>query len=124
MQPGLLAYYRTNGKATDPGRHVYLYAGLPLEVSALVEIVQGLVVDKDFVGLYGLALADRNRLGEVDARYLPSILERLLAKDGRSLLQAREPAARFVGSCRDYPRSDHQSHFRRHHLQRGSSPGI
>ena len=99
MQPGLLAYYRPTGKATDPGRHAHLYAGLPLEDSALVEIVQGLVVDKDFVGLYGLALADRDRLGEVDARYLPSILERLLAKDGRSLLQAREPAARFVGSC-------------------------
>jgi hypothetical protein len=102
MQPGLLAYYRTNGKATDPGRHAHLYAGLPLEVSPLVRSVQGLIVDKDFVGLYGLALADRDRLGEVDDRYLSDILERLLAKDGRSLLQAREPAARFVGSCRDY----------------------
>lgn len=102
MQPGLLAYYRTKGKATDPGRHAHLYAGLPFEVSALVRSVQGLIVDKDFVGLYGLALAERERLGEVDTRHLPDILERLLAKDGRSLLQAREPAARFVGSCRDY----------------------
>lgn len=102
MQPGLLAYYRTNGKATDPGRHADLYASLPSGIAALVKTVQGLVVDKDFVGLYGLALADRDRLGEVDARYLPTILEQLLAKDGRPLLQAREPAARFVGSCRDY----------------------
>lgn len=102
MQPGLLAYYSTNGKATDPGRHAHLFAGLPLEISALVGNVQGLIVDKDFVGLYDLALAERERLGEVDARHLPNILERLLAKDGRPLLQAREPAARFVGSCRDY----------------------
>ena len=102
MQPALLAYYRTNGKATDPGRHTHLFAGLPLEVSALVRSVQGLIIDKDFVGLYGLALAECDRLGEVDARYIPDILERLLAKDGRSLPQAREPADRFVGSCRDY----------------------
>jgi hypothetical protein len=102
MQPGPLACYRSNGKATDPGRHAHLYAGLPLEVPALVRSVQGLIVDKDFVRLYELALAERERLGEVDTRYLPNILERLLAKDGRSLLQAREPAARFVGSCRDY----------------------
>lgn len=100
--PGLLAYYRANGKATDPGRHADVYAGLPLEVSALVRSIQGLIVDKDFVGLYGLALTERERLGEVDTRYLPDILERLLAKDDRSLPEARAPAARFVGSCRDY----------------------
>lgn len=102
MQPDLLAYYRINGKATDPGRYAHLYDGLPSEVSALVRSVQGLIVDKDFVGLYGLTLAEHERLGEVDARHLPNILARLLAKDRQSLLQAREPGARFIGSCRDY----------------------
>lgn len=102
MQPGLLTYYRMNGKASDPGRHVHLYAGLPLEVRALVRSVQGLIVDKDFVSLYGLAPAAHERPGEVDARYVTTILERLVAKDGRPLLQARDPAAKFLGSCRDY----------------------
>lgn len=102
MQPDVLAYYRTHRSATDPGRHAGLYDGLPSGLAALVRSVQGLVVDKDFVGLYGLSLAERERLGDVDARYLPDILERLLAKDGRSLLRARQPTDRFVGSCRDY----------------------
>ncbi|MBI3196042.1 MAG: transglutaminase domain-containing protein [Rhodospirillales bacterium] len=87
---------------TDPGKHAHLYGDLPSDIEALVAITQGLVIDKDFVGLYGLALEERERLGEVDIRYVSDIYDQLLAKDGGPLTEPREPNARFIGSCRDY----------------------
>lgn len=102
MQPASLTYYIAQSAMTDPGRCASLYVDLPSEIEALVAIVQGLIVDKDFIGLYGLALEEQERLGEVDTRYASDIHERLIGKDDRPLDQPREPGARFVGSCRDY----------------------
>jgi len=102
MQSDALAYYSAQSATTDPGRFASLYAGLPSEIGALTAIVQGLIVDKDFIGHYGLALEDRERLDEVDTRYASDIYRRLIDKDQRPLNAPREPGARFVGSCRDY----------------------
>jgi len=97
-----LAYYRTQSATSDPGSGDRLPAGLPSSGEALAAIVQGLVIDKDFVGLYGLALGASARLGEIDTRYASDIYERLLGKDDRPLPERREPEHRFIGSCRDY----------------------
>jgi len=102
MQPDGLAFYSVQSATTDPGPRAPLDADLPSDVETLVAIVQGLVVDKDFVGLYGLDLDAQARLGEVDTRYASDIYRRLTEKDPRPLRKPREPGARFVGSCRDY----------------------
>lgn len=103
MEPAASAYYSAQSATTDPGRCGLLYVDLPSEIAALVAIVQGLVIDKDFVGLYGLTLEEPERLGEVDTRYACDILARLADRDDRTLARVpREPSARFVGSCRDY----------------------
>ncbi len=102
MRPGPHAFYRTQSAITDPGRHARLYDGLPSGVDALAGIVQGLVIDKDLPKLFGLDLDAGVRLGEVDTRYAADICDRLLEKDDRPLAEAREPARRFIGSCRDY----------------------
>ena len=102
MQSDALAYYSAQSATTDPGRFASLYAGLPCEIAALTALVQGLIVDRDFIGLYGLAPDEQQRLGEVDTRYASDVLGRLIGKDDRPLEKSREPSARFVGSCRDY----------------------
>jgi len=102
MQSDALAFYSAQSATADPGRFARFYAGLPSDIEALVAIVQGLIVDKDFIGLYEVTLEEQERLGEVDTRYASDILERLIGKDDRSLGRPREPGARFVGSCRDY----------------------
>lgn len=102
MRPEPHACYRTQSAITDPGRYARLYDGLPSGIEALAGIVQGLVIDKDLVKLFGLALDASVRLGDVDTRYSTDIYERLLAKDDRPLGEARDPARRFIGSCRDY----------------------
>lgn len=102
MQPDGLAFYGVQSATTDPGQRTTLDADLPSDIETLVAIVQGLVVDKDFVGLYGLDLDAQARLGEVDTRYASDIYGKLIEKDPRPLREPREPGARFVGSCRDY----------------------
>lgn len=102
MQPAALAYYSAQSATTDAGRRTPLDIELPSDIEALVTLVQGLVIDKDFIGLYGLDLGARMRLGEVDTRYASDIYRRLIEKDERPLGAQREPGARFIGSCRDY----------------------
>ena len=102
MRLAALAYYRAQSATTDAGNRTLLDIDLPCDIEALVAIVQGLVIDKDFIGLYGLELDGRMRLGEVDTRYASDIYRRLIEKDDRPLDTRRAPGARFVGSCRDY----------------------
>jgi hypothetical protein len=96
---GILEYYRQHNRTTDPGNHRDLLVGLPGSIPDLVEIVQGLVADKDFLDLHGVN-PDKVRLA--DTRYFDAILSRLKAMDARPLFERRKPANLFVGSCRDY----------------------
>jgi hypothetical protein len=102
MRPPALAYYRAQSATTDAGKRTPLDIDLPTDIEALAAIVQGLLIDKDFIGLYRLELDGPMRLGEVDTRYASDIYRRLFEKDDRPLDTPREPGARFVGSCRDY----------------------
>lgn len=102
MRPAALAYYSAQSATTDAGERTPLDIDLPSDIEALAAIVQGLLIDKDFIGLYALELDGRIRLGEVDTRYASDIYRRLIEKDDRPLDTSREAGARFVGSCRDY----------------------
>jgi hypothetical protein len=59
-------YYRSQSRMTDPESRAALYVVLPSIVAELVALVQGLVIDKDLVTLFGLNIDDAQRLGEVD----------------------------------------------------------
>ena len=41
---------------SDPGRHAALFDGLPCDVRALAEIVQGLLIHQHIAPAYGVAL--------------------------------------------------------------------
>jgi len=97
----ILAYYTLPSHATDPGPYAECLAQLPRSVPDLVELVQGLVIDKDFLDLYEPRPAG-DRLGEVDTRYFSAMLALLLRMDARPLTNTRQPVHRLVGSCRDY----------------------
>jgi len=42
------------------------------------------------------------RTVEIDTRYVPSIIERLMEMDARPLEEPRTPDTRFIGCCRDF----------------------
>jgi hypothetical protein len=70
------------------------------DVGGLSRVVQGLLVHSEWLAAYGL---DPSAFRSVSRATLPvsERLARLLDADGRSLDEARTPAARAVGTCRD-----------------------
>jgi hypothetical protein len=93
--------YTRQSVVTSPGEYAYLYDSLPDAVPEIVKVVQGLVIDKDFLELYGVPLSEERKV-DIDSRYMEVILERLLRRDSRELARSRDPVNRFMGSCRDY----------------------
>lgn len=96
-----LSYYSTQSRVSDPIELRDLYATLPSDLPSLVALAQELVIDKDFVQLFRLKMG-KERLAEVDTRYLHEILKLLLSKEDGPLVASRAPNRRFIGSCRDY----------------------
>jgi hypothetical protein len=71
----ILDYYRRHSHVTDPRQYEGYLAELPESVPDLVSLVQGLVIDKDFLGLYDVKAAE-GRPAEADTRYFHAIVSR------------------------------------------------
>lgn len=97
----LLAYYATPGVMTDPKDCTPLFADLPDEIPALVQVVQGLLVHIFWAERYGLVL-DEERKQEVNIRSATDMLARILEMDDRPLTEARPLEKKLVGNCRDF----------------------
>lgn len=93
--------YTKQSSTTDPGKHKRAFKGLPNTIQEIVSVVQGVVIDKDLLGLYGTVLTAEQK-EDLDSRYMEVILERVLNRNWQPLTQTRPPEKRFVGSCRDY----------------------
>ncbi|HTI80773.1 MAG TPA: transglutaminase domain-containing protein, partial [Acetobacteraceae bacterium] len=85
---------------TEPGAFEPLIKRLPADVAYLSRIVQGLLVHSEWLAAYAL---DPRAWSSISRATLP-ISQRLAAllDDGRALDEARAPAARAVGTCRDF----------------------
>jgi len=94
-------FFASHGRMTDPGEQTRLFEYLPGDVSALVRIVQGLMIHIFWADQYGVQLTDERR-GEVQLRSINRKLERILELDPRPLGEARLPESRLVGNCRDF----------------------
>ena len=95
------AYYAQPGPMTAPGKHSSLFEGLPLEVDALVEVVQGLLLHIFWAERYGVTLSEERRQ-EVNLRSLSAELAQILALDDRPLTEPRPLEKKLVGNCRDF----------------------
>jgi hypothetical protein len=96
-----LAYFAQYSKLTQPGQYAGLYSDLPSEISALVEIVQGLIVHVFWAEHYGLNLSEE-RKSEVQLRSTERRLARTLELDASPLKIARHLEKKTVGNCRDF----------------------
>lgn len=94
-------YYTTQSYITDPGEYAYLYEDLPRDIEGLCKVVQGLVIHYRFGDALGYSIPEE-RMPEIDIRFVPKMLARIVALDGRSLNEERAPERRFVGCCRDF----------------------
>ncbi|NLD43173.1 MAG: transglutaminase domain-containing protein [Chloroflexi bacterium] len=101
MDANALAYYSRPGIMTDAGTYSRAFAGLPTDLAALVEVVQGLLVHVFWAERYGLRLPP-DREAEVGLRNVEQKMERLLAIDPAPLTEERPLSRRLVGNCRDF----------------------
>lgn len=95
------AYYARPGLMTNPKEYAPLFDGLPADISALCQVVQGLTLHIFWAERYGLELSDA-RKQEVELRTIPRRLARALELDDRPLTEARPLDQRLVGNCRDF----------------------
>jgi len=96
-----LDFYKSQSRFTDPGKFSHLFKNLPQSIDELVKIVQGIVIDKDLIKLYGETLSDGQK-NDTESRYVETILKIVTDRSSSPLSTERPPKERFVGSCRDY----------------------
>jgi hypothetical protein len=71
-----LEYYARPGPMTDPGEHADLFDGLPTEMSALCQVVQGLMLHIFWAEQHGVELA-KEWQREVNIRQVAQMLTRI-----------------------------------------------
>jgi hypothetical protein len=98
----ILDFYARPAGMTSAGKHATLLEGLPNDLGALVQIVQGLTIH-EFVAssFYGIAVPNE-RKSESHIRPVEQMLDRILAIDERPLTVARPPEQRLLGVCRHF----------------------
>jgi len=96
-----LAYYARPGFMTDPGGYAALFDGLPTEIPALCQVVQGLLLHIFWAERYGVTLSEEQKQ-EVGIRPVATKLARIRELDDRPLTVARPLEKRLVGNCRDF----------------------
>jgi hypothetical protein len=101
-QQEILDYYARPAAMTEPGACAPLLEGLPREIPALAELVQGLLLHEHMAApAYGVTLSDERRAGS-HLRSAEQMLGRIRERDSRSLSVARELDERLVGTCRNF----------------------
>jgi Transglutaminase-like superfamily len=96
-----LDQYRTPVAMSAPGCHAALFDGLPRDVRALAETVQGLLIHQHIAPAYGVTL-NRDQQAQSHVRAAEKILGDIVERDGRPLSTARATNERQVGVCRHF----------------------
>ena len=86
---------------TSAGRYASLLQGLPRDVAGLAAVAQGLLIHEHMARGYGVTLTDADR-ASVHIRPVEEMLAQIVARDGRPLDLAREPATRLPVNCRHF----------------------
>ncbi len=101
VNPETLAYFTQFSPTSDPKEFLPLLQVLPSDIPQLVKIIQGLFLHIFWANRYSVELSEE-RKSEVNLRKVHLRLKRLLELNGSPLDQARPPAQRLVGNCRDF----------------------
>jgi len=94
-----VSFYARQSAWTDPGAQAVHLAALPGDVAGLCRLVQGLLVHIDWLGCYGLPAGFAV---ERETRRVEQRLGLGIPAAARPLTEARPPAQRSSGTCRDY----------------------
>ena len=96
-----LVYYAAQSPITDPGESFGLFADLPGTINGLCRVVQGLCIHYMAGEMHDYQIP-KERLSEINTRYMDKMLARIVELDDRPLTEPRVPQKRLVGCCRDF----------------------
>jgi len=96
-----LEYYARPGLMTEAQEQASLPAGLPTDIAALCQVVQGLLLHMLWAERYGIQLPPERRQ-ETQIRRVAQKLRRIIELDARPLTVARPLEKRVVSECRDF----------------------
>lgn len=98
----MIEFYATHSPITNPGVYAHLFDDLPTDLAGISQVAQGLVyhytADQHVFGY----VPPKDRLPEIDTRYMEQMLARLMEMDDRPLNEPRAFENRLVGCCRDF----------------------
>jgi len=98
----IAAFYRTQSTLTDPGRHADAVAAWPDDVRDLMATVQSLLIyDVVATPFYSVTLSPE-RQSDIHLRYVPDILDRVLALDPAPINESRRPQHRVPARCNNF----------------------
>jgi len=97
----VLDFYVTQSERSSPGEFVHLYDALPDTPAALCHVIQGLMIHVLHGNRYGVKLPEERKVLVITAD-VEQMLRQIQTDDSRPLTEPREPAHRFVGTCRHY----------------------
>jgi transglutaminase superfamily protein len=89
------------GMMTGLGNHTDAVKALPDDFAGVARVLHGLFIHEFMGGMYGVTLADADR-ETVHLRKVADLLDAVVARDGRPLDVAREPADRIPTNCRGF----------------------
>lgn len=97
-----LRWYSQPEPLTDVSAHADRLRGLPEDLASLCRVVQGVLLHGHLGALYGLELTEERRHVELNLRSADERLATLWEHDDSPLIEARPPAQRQLGTCRDF----------------------
>ena len=93
--------YARPGPMTSAGKHASLLANLPNDVGGLAAVGHGVLIHEHIAPTYDVELSDDDR-ATVHLRRVEDLLGAITARDGRPLVESREPKNRTAGNCRHF----------------------
>ncbi len=101
LTPEIRAYYTHPAQMTATGAHAQAFEGLPQDLGEICKTVQGLLLHEHWAPAYKVALSPKQRQ-ESQLRSTAQMLSRILARDHRALVEARDVDKRVIGVCRHF----------------------
>ncbi|MGW7208215.1 transglutaminase-like domain-containing protein [Streptomyces sp. NPDC054837] len=97
-----LAFYAAQSTYSDPGALAGVYAGLPHDPAELARISRDLLIHRVEGDLFGHTHPTDRLHHDAESRYIDDILRIVVDRNAAPLSVRRDPADRFVGTCRDF----------------------
>lgn len=94
-------YYAHPGLMTDPGQHADLFAGLPISIAELCQVVQDNLIHIFWAERYGRQLSEEEKQA-VNVRPVSQKMALIKATHPAPLAVPRPLQQRQVGNCRDF----------------------